>query len=616
MNKIFNKIKENKWLFIILLIGSFLRFYKLGFQEFWLDELSTFQVSDPTLSFGETHNLILSREGFPHFYFLSLKYLSKIFGHSVLTLRFFSTFFGIASVYLIFLFTKELFNKKAGYIASLLLAVNYFHIYHSQEARAYSLMVFFILLSSYRMMLYIKDSNFKNAIFLGITCGLIPNAHPIGVLNIGVIYSTLFIYLLLNKNKLIIFKQLLVSFLLTVVVFSPVYQIISKVSEIKSFWIPAASLETIKQAFFEMLGSSNYVLSIYLLSIVFAISFLIYKIFRKDNNDRNKTIIILSLVFFWISINIGVIIIKSYVGISIILNRYFIGSLCLFIICLAYCFSMIENKYLRNGLIFLFGLYSLFFIYDKKYYTSISKTQWISLANEIIKINSDEDKIYGAYGFTSNILFKNTPSYKLMKEITFEDYITSVRNNNIKKESFWYFDGNFRPYNLNLENQHFLQENYILDYEIDKYDCWAKHYSLKNSVNELESESKEIYLNEFESGILDNEGNLLIFENKTIQSNKLKLQEGIYKISLEANSLPKTQIDNENAHLILMWGEKKIGECFLSEKEKGRLVSFNFVNKKEAVKKISITYDNDLFKDNLDRNVIIYRIKLERIDKR
>lgn len=81
MNKIFNKIKENKWLFIILLIGSFLRFYKLGFQEFWLDELSTFQVSDPTLSFGETHNLILSREGFPHFYFLSLKYLSKIFGH-------------------------------------------------------------------------------------------------------------------------------------------------------------------------------------------------------------------------------------------------------------------------------------------------------------------------------------------------------------------------------------------------------------------------------------------------------------------------------------------------------------------------------------------------------
>ena len=179
-----------KFIIGILLIASFLRLYKLDFQSPWLDELSTILVSDPDLTFQRTNELILNREGFPHLYFFTLKFLCEVFGHTILVLRLFSAFFGILSVYLIFMFVKELVNKNAAYIAALLLTVNFFHIYHSREARAYALLVFFVILASYRLMKFIKEISFKNAFLLGITAGLIPNAHPMGLLNILVIYLT------------------------------------------------------------------------------------------------------------------------------------------------------------------------------------------------------------------------------------------------------------------------------------------------------------------------------------------------------------------------------------------------------------------------------------------
>mgnify|MGYP003565162112 CR=1 FL=1 len=71
MKRIVKWLNTNKWLFLILITGAILRFYKLDFQEPWLDEISTLQVTDPTLTFSETNWLIMNRDGFPHFYFLS-----------------------------------------------------------------------------------------------------------------------------------------------------------------------------------------------------------------------------------------------------------------------------------------------------------------------------------------------------------------------------------------------------------------------------------------------------------------------------------------------------------------------------------------------------------------
>ena len=41
---------------IFILIGVFLRTYQLNFESYWLDEMISFWVADPNISFDETLN--------------------------------------------------------------------------------------------------------------------------------------------------------------------------------------------------------------------------------------------------------------------------------------------------------------------------------------------------------------------------------------------------------------------------------------------------------------------------------------------------------------------------------------------------------------------------------
>jgi len=352
-----NKLKSFKVDFILLgimFLSAIMRFYNLGFQSPWLDELSTIQMSDPNLAAARTHELIMTREGFPDLYFFSLKYLSLVFGHTIYTLRFFSAFFGTLSVYVIYLLAQELFSKKTGYIAAILLALNFFHINHSQEARTYAFLVFFVILANYRLIKFIKKADLRNALFLGITTGLISNAHPIGLLNIMAIGLFLMVFIIMEprkdeKLKLLKFSSI-IGFIVFIV-FLPVYPLIAHVAKIKVFWIPEPSFETIKQAFFELLGSSDVNLYFYLIGFVV---FCLVLIFNKKIENKIANKYILSIAIIWFSVNIGVILAKSYLDVSIILNRYFIGVLPLFIIALSYLIGSIKNKIIGFGVLFIF----------------------------------------------------------------------------------------------------------------------------------------------------------------------------------------------------------------------------------------------------------------------
>ncbi|WP_396149416.1 phospholipid carrier-dependent glycosyltransferase [Flavobacterium sp.] len=616
--KYLNVLKENIFLIGIVLIASFLRLYKLDFQSPWLDELSTILVSDPDLTYRRTNELIMAREGFPHLYFLALKSLSQVFGHTIFVLRFFSVFFGSLSIYIMYLFVKELVNKNAAYVSAILLTVNFFHIYHSREARAYSLLVFFIILASYRLLKFVKNINLKNAILFGITAGLIPNAHPIGLLNILIIYLTLLFVIFYEKDlkqRFQIFKMSFLAGIITVLTILPAYPVISKVSEIKSFWIPDASFEIILQAFVELLGGSLLISYTYFIAVLLFIILLVYKITKnKENQKMNSILLVLSSV--WLIVNVGVIVAKSYLDVSIILNRYFIGTLPLFVLVLAYLIASIKNKLIQIIIVILLSTYSLYFLFIyKSYYTEISKTEFMKITKEISDNNRNGDKIYSAYGFVINTMFKNTNSYNLVTEMTFENYVKGLRSNAINKESFWYVDGNFRPYNLSKDDELYLAQNFELDFDLNNYyDTWAKHYKLKKQQTKVENRFDEynLYLNEFKPSIQDEVGNLYIFENGTVTSEEVFFEKGNYELILKANSLPEKQINNQNAHISIKISNSELINYYLSEKksESEKIIPFEIDESQKT--SISISFDNDIAIDNLDRNVVIYKVLLRK----
>lgn len=136
---------KNKTKIILLLaLALVLRLINLN-QSFWLDEGAQVLMSQKSLTF------IWFGRGAdfqpPLFYFL-IHFWLKL-GRSEIFLRLPSVFFGITTIYLVYLLAKRLFDEKVGLLSALFLAFAPYHIYYSQEVRMYSLLAFLGTLSTY-----------------------------------------------------------------------------------------------------------------------------------------------------------------------------------------------------------------------------------------------------------------------------------------------------------------------------------------------------------------------------------------------------------------------------------------------------------------------------------
>src|SRR3990167_7245669 len=132
---------------LILTAGLILRLFKLD-QSLWLDEaINVTFVKNLNLhalvfdySIGDFH---------PPLYHILLRGWVLLFGTSEIAVRLPSVILGLATVYIVYLITKKLFENKTALISATLIATSPLHIYYSQEARMYMLAVFFATLSVY-----------------------------------------------------------------------------------------------------------------------------------------------------------------------------------------------------------------------------------------------------------------------------------------------------------------------------------------------------------------------------------------------------------------------------------------------------------------------------------
>lgn len=132
-------------LLAILLIGSFLRIYRLNFKGLWLDEILTIIPAKSNTISGVLASTSVYNIS-PPLDFIIVHFFLQ-FGNNDFITRLPSALFGILSIVLIFIVAKSLFGTKEGMISALLLSIAPMHIWYSQEARMYSLFVFLSLLS-------------------------------------------------------------------------------------------------------------------------------------------------------------------------------------------------------------------------------------------------------------------------------------------------------------------------------------------------------------------------------------------------------------------------------------------------------------------------------------
>ena len=148
-------------LVIIMLLASFLSFHNLEKLSLWEDEGWTLLLSEGTLP---KIVRIMAFDQHPPLYFVAVRPWLDLTGDSEFSLRAFSAFFGILSVAAVYHLGKQSFNASVGILAALLLAIWDFSIDLSQDARQYSMLLFFTILSCAYYFRYLRHSTRMNGI--------------------------------------------------------------------------------------------------------------------------------------------------------------------------------------------------------------------------------------------------------------------------------------------------------------------------------------------------------------------------------------------------------------------------------------------------------------------
>jgi mannosyltransferase len=485
--KLFNN--SNFWLSIIIIIGSILRFLAIDNQSVWLDEIHTLNEANPDFNLNEVYNSVYKTEQMPVLYFIIINFLFKIFGYTSIVLRSFSAICGVISIYSTFLLSKEFFNKKVGLISALLISVNYFAIYYSQEGRPYSFLYLFTTLSFFYLIKFIKKTTLKNSILFGFFTALMLYGHFFALFTlISQILILLLFFILIDKEiKRNYFKLLFISATIIFLLHIPSLKILLNISKIQSFWVETPSKQIFNIIFNEFFGESELLL--FLVEILFIMYFI--SVFREKQNDfsfkkiiANKKIFSFIILFFWIVITLIIPLIRSYLKVPMLVNRYFMVLLPAIILIISYGFYQIKSKIIFFSVLIIFIVFSitdLFII--KKYYKNITKSQFREVSLFINDNNDNNDIIvsslswYFPYFFTTNELKPTFVNSDL------DTFVQHIKSDSTKCKTFWYVNAHGRNYNPSQSTIDYLEKHFYVDKNFDGYDAWVKKYEpLKNKL--------------------------------------------------------------------------------------------------------------------------------------
>lgn len=130
----------------ILACALMLRLYKLE-VGLWYDEVLTY-IGYARMPFGEIFTTYRNEN--QHFVFTLLAHWCFVmFGEGAWALRLPAALFGVASIWALYLFARQVGSTRQALFAAALFTFSYHHVWFSQNARGYSGLLFWALLSSY-----------------------------------------------------------------------------------------------------------------------------------------------------------------------------------------------------------------------------------------------------------------------------------------------------------------------------------------------------------------------------------------------------------------------------------------------------------------------------------
>ncbi|WP_411822902.1 hypothetical protein [Leptospira sp. 'Mane'] len=410
---------------IFILIGIYFRAHNLDLQSLWADELfsvlnaSLPDLSDTLKSFQQETN--------PPLHGIFLHYWIHYFSNSPVSVRSLSLLFGILS--LLTLAVKFYRSKKDSDLYSFIFfAASFGGVYYSQEARAYTMLVFFSILLTICFFKLIADSKEKpNLKIYGIfiLLGTLSSyAHYFGLLYSAHLYLLLFIYFIIKKQ----FKQipfLLIFGIFQLILFFPeIYKLLFLLPETDRIsWIPSTGIfvffEIFNYTFFSLPYKGIQILLVCLITYISLLAInakTIISFLRDESNSKAKDNLYLSggLILLFLSSTYIISIYKPILtGRNLLVLSY---PLILFVSTTIEIFL----KPKRNAKLIMVCLFSLFFIHSftRSYYKPFKEHYKQTVTYLLSEAKGSSIYSYGEDRFF-NYYFQQMTQHNHMHVLTF-----------------------------------------------------------------------------------------------------------------------------------------------------------------------------------------------------
>jgi mannosyltransferase len=184
-------LKHGHYLLLILALAAGLRLYGLTEESLWLDEGFTARRAHYTA--GELVNEF-SHDTQTALYYFAINGWCRLFGTSEFALRFPSVLLGILTVFGTYLLARELFSSTAGLFSALVMAINPFAIFYSQEARPYALFLAASVFAVYFALRVFRSPDRGPAIGLVLSTAITLCVHPLGMMLLPVLTAMWLMY--------------------------------------------------------------------------------------------------------------------------------------------------------------------------------------------------------------------------------------------------------------------------------------------------------------------------------------------------------------------------------------------------------------------------------------
>ncbi|MBI2654854.1 glycosyltransferase family 39 protein [Candidatus Woesearchaeota archaeon] len=472
-----------------LLLGSFLRFYQIGTESFWVDEATTalaikqYNTKEIFLNLYTTGRILpehsfLGNGDFP-VYYLGLGAWSNIFGISEFSLRSFSAIFGVISILLVFLISKELFNEKTGLIASFIFSIHIVMIEYSQEARLYGFMLFIVLLTLFSLAKFINTGKYLSILAISNVLGIFTSPVFLFFFIFELIYfSYIFLKEFIKSKKLKITKLHIVLLGLVIIYLPLIYRMfnfsiaglrysgdmsLAKLAKIFvqfNAWLhPSAELlSKINGKVFNLFSISEWiaVLSVVLISAMLG-AFFVRSLFNRNKRNLGFSMaaLIIPFMIFFAALYKVLSIFPS--------NRYILYTVPIYIMIASFGMSTLTNKKLAivMSVLLVSSSMPLYFYYANPIHPEYGKavsyleskaqatdTIVVNILTVILPFDYYSDKLSNVYGvFDANDLKNidiNKKSVWLVLSTKHADQSGQIRT---------YFEQNYRA----IETKEFFE---------------------------------------------------------------------------------------------------------------------------------------------------------------